>query len=95
MLGFAEEVVRDQTKRLSRACELRAEANQKRNPSLAAEYEEDTGGNVKQMDSRDEDVMLEQSEEENLTWRIGLHEEGFASDKELEGQGTEKRGRDL
>ena len=33
--------------------------------------------------------MLEQSEHEVQTWRIGLHEEGFASDKELDVQDTE------
>ena len=41
------------------------------------------------MDSGDEDGMLEQSEDEVQTWRIGLHEEGFASDKELNVQDTE------
>ena len=88
-LGFAEDVVREQAKRLPRARELRAAANRKRNPSLADEHEEDTGGSVGHLDSGDEDEMLEQSEDEVQTWRVGLHEEGRASDKELNVQDTE------
>ena len=45
---------------------------------------------MKQVDLGDDDVMLDQSEEDKVqAWRIGLHEEGFASDKELDAQDTE------
>ena len=81
-LDFAEDIVRE-AKRLSRACDLRAAANKRRNPSPAAERTEDTGRSVGHWDSGDEDGMLEQSEDEVRTWRIGLHEEGSASDEEL------------
>ena len=67
-LGFAEDVVREQAKRLSRAREPSAAANRKRNPSPAAEHQEDTGGSVGHMDSGDEDGMLEQREDEVQTW---------------------------
>ena len=88
-LGFAEDIVREQEKRLSKASEFRAEANRRRNPSPASKRQEDPEG-VELWDSEDEDEMLEQSEDEVRSWRIGLREEGSASGKVPNVQDTEQ-----
>ena len=88
-LGFTEEVVQDQTNRLLQACEFRTKANKNRNSDPVDSRHEDSGEGVGLWDSGEEEELLEQSEDEIRTWRIGIREGEPASESVLNVQDTE------
>ena len=69
--------------------EFRAAVNRNRNPSLASVHQEHPGKEVGFGDSGEDDEMLEQSEDEVRSWRIGLREEETASGTAPNVQDTE------